>query len=69
MMFVWSFFSVDLVVTEIFDAAVFGEHCLSTLSHAWSHLIDTSEDKVCGVATYSVACVWHSHYQTTHFDL
>ncbi|KAL8576382.1 hypothetical protein ACOMHN_048949 [Nucella lapillus] len=30
---------VDLVVAEIFDAALFGEHCLSSLSHAWSHLL------------------------------
>ncbi|XP_076467919.1 uncharacterized protein LOC143298817 isoform X2 [Babylonia areolata] len=33
---------VDLVVTEIFDAALFGEHCLSTLCHAWSCLLHNS---------------------------
>ena len=42
-------YRVDLVVTEIFDAALFGEHCLSTLSHAWSHLLNNTENKVCFV--------------------
>nr|XP_022900155.1 protein arginine N-methyltransferase 9-like [Onthophagus taurus] len=29
----------DLVVTEIFDGALFGERCLTTLTHAWKELL------------------------------
>jgi hypothetical protein len=35
-----------MVVTEIFDAALFGEHCLSTLSHAWKNLIVNNKQQV-----------------------
>ena len=42
-------FSVSLVVTEIFDAGLIGEQTLSTLHHAWKHLLRTSNTavKVC----------------------
>ncbi|XP_071087204.1 protein arginine N-methyltransferase 9-like [Haliotis cracherodii] len=30
---------VSLVVTETFDAGLFGEHIVSTLHHAWEHLL------------------------------
>ncbi|XP_021002187.1 protein arginine N-methyltransferase 9 [Parasteatoda tepidariorum] len=30
---------VNLIVTEIFDAGLFGENSLETLSHAWKHLL------------------------------
>ncbi|XP_060598408.1 protein arginine N-methyltransferase 9-like [Ruditapes philippinarum] len=33
---------VKLVVTETFDAGLFGEHIVSTLIHAWKNLISTS---------------------------
>ncbi|KAH8041601.1 hypothetical protein HPB51_017046 [Rhipicephalus microplus] len=31
---------VTLVVTETFDAGLFGEHVLKTLDHAWEHLLN-----------------------------
>lgn len=30
----------SLLITEMFDAGLFGEHILQTLSHAWEHLIN-----------------------------
>ena len=42
-------FRVSLVVTEIFDAGLIGEQTLSTIHHAWKHLLRTSDTavKVC----------------------
>ena len=30
---------VDLLITETFDAGLFGEHVLEILDHAWNHLL------------------------------
>lgn len=35
---------VSLIVTEIFDAGLFGENSLETLNHAWEHLLQTNND-------------------------
>ena len=36
------YYRVKLVVTETFDAGLFGEHIVSTLIHAWNNLITTT---------------------------
>ncbi|CAL1286593.1 unnamed protein product [Larinioides sclopetarius] len=35
---------VSLIVTEIFDAGLFGENSLETLDHAWEHLLQKDTD-------------------------
>ena len=30
---------VDLLITETFDAGLFGEHVLEIFDHAWNHLL------------------------------
>ena len=39
----FSFFSADILVTETFDAGLFGEGILPTLCHAWSKLLNQDE--------------------------
>ncbi|KFM77916.1 Hypothetical protein arginine N-methyltransferase 10, partial [Stegodyphus mimosarum] len=41
---------VNLVVTEIFDAGLFGEHSLETLNHAWEHLLLDNHSNICPVS-------------------
>ncbi|XP_052791753.1 protein arginine N-methyltransferase 9-like [Mya arenaria] len=46
---------VKLVVTETFDAGLFGEHIVSTLVHAWKNLLSTSPTGTvipCGATVY-----------------
>ncbi|KAH3840796.1 protein arginine N-methyltransferase 9-like [Dreissena polymorpha] len=46
---------VKLVVTETFDAGLFGEHIVSTMIHAWKNLISTSPTGTvipCGATVY-----------------
>ena len=40
------FYRVSLVVTETFDAGLFGEHIVSTLTHAWRNLLCNSQSMV-----------------------
>lgn len=50
------FLRVSLVVTETVDAGLFGEHILSTLQHAWQHLLlppRRSQDKISDEVTES----------------
>lgn len=36
----------NLLIAEIFDAALFGEHILETLIHAWNFVLDKEDSKV-----------------------
>lgn len=38
---------VTLVVTETFDAGLFGEHVLKSLNHAWEHLLNVEPSACC----------------------
>ncbi|XP_054720388.1 protein arginine N-methyltransferase 9-like [Uloborus diversus] len=40
---------VSLIVTEIFDAGLFGEHVLETLNHAWEHLLVSNANCVTNI--------------------
>ena len=44
-------FRVSLLVTETFDAGLLGEHVISTLDHAWHHLLMNTESKKVGLNT------------------
>ncbi|XP_065309522.1 protein arginine N-methyltransferase 9-like isoform X2 [Dermacentor albipictus] len=39
--------SVTLVVTETFDAGLFGEHVLKSLNHAWKYLLNVEPSACC----------------------
>ncbi|XP_014354742.2 protein arginine N-methyltransferase 9 [Papilio machaon] len=46
-----------VLVTEMFDAGLFGEHVLQTLLHAWNYLIDVGGKVIPGRAEFFVAGV------------
>ena len=53
------FCSAQILVTETFDAGLFGEGILPTLCHAWSNLLHQGEGKM--VLLYSLI-LW-DHFQ------
>ena len=60
------FVRVSLLITEIFDSAVFGEHCLSTLRHAWEELIDLDIGKVIPNSVKIYGALLESSYLKSH---
>ena len=56
------FCSAQILVTETFDAGLFGEGILPTLCHAWSNLLHQGEGKM--VLLYSLI-LW-DHFQITY---
>ncbi|RWS31598.1 hypothetical protein B4U80_01651, partial [Leptotrombidium deliense] len=51
-----------LLVTEIFDSALFGEHCLSTISHAWKKLLDKEK----AIVIPGKACVFGALFESDY---
>ncbi|XP_023954684.1 protein arginine N-methyltransferase 9-like [Bicyclus anynana] len=51
----------SLIVTELFDAGLFGEHILQTLSHAWKNLLSSSGQVIPHTAKFFI--------QGAHSDL
>ena len=56
----------DVLVTETFDAGLFGEHVLEILDHAWTKLLHTGSKVIPGKARIYIALVKSEEFKTKH---